>query len=199
MSKIVEVVNWSKKMSINSKNCQNMSSQLVIWMLVFKIKQTCVSIDWHQNGILPISNPPNLQKWLWCTCWSKVVGAVLDKSYNPNEFDYDYIWKVRQHLIHMYRIYRDPLEDGKDNSESDAHVCVGVFFRFAQSWNPESTSTKKQRKGGVGGVWGSTKSFPRPRPFFPFSLIFMSNRGPRSPFLLRNSLRTFLLEGSGHP
>ena len=151
MSKIVEVVNWSKKMSINSKNCQNMSSQLVIWMLVFKIKQTCVFIGWHQNGILPISNPPNLQKWLWCTCWSKVVGAVLDKSYNPNEFDYDYIWKVRKHLIHMYRIYRDPLEDGKDNSESDAHVCVGVFLRFAQSWNPESTSTKKQRKGGWGG------------------------------------------------
>ena len=52
----------------------------------------------------------------------------------------------------MYRIYRDPLEDGKDNSESDAHVCVGVFFRFAQSWNPESTSTKKQRKGGYGGA-----------------------------------------------
>ena len=168
-----------------------MSSQLVTWMLVFKIKQTCVSIGWHQNGILPISNPPNLQKWLWCTCWSKVVGAVLDKSYNPNEFDYDYIWKVRQHLIHMYRIYRDPLEDGKDNSESDAHVCVGGLFEICtivESWKYEH---KEAKEGGYGGVWGSTKSFPRPRPFFPSSLIFMSNRGPRSPFLLRNSLRTF--------
>ena len=173
-----------------------MSSQLVIWMLVFKIKQTCVFIGWHQNGILPISNPPNLQKWLWCTCWSKVVGAVLDKSYNPNEFDYDYIWKVRQHLIHMYRIYRDPLEDGKDNSESDAHVCVGVFLRFAQSWNPESTSTKKQRKGGLGGYGGAPNPSLDLAPSSP-PLSFLCPTQGSAPFSSLEILlaRDFVLEG----
>ena len=34
------------------------------------------------------------------------------------------IWKAYRDLMHMCGIFRDPLEDGKDNRRSDAHVCV---------------------------------------------------------------------------
>ena len=80
------------------------------------------------------------------------------------------------------------------------HMYVwGDFLRFAQSWNPESTSTKKQRKGGLGGYGGAPNpSLDLAPSSLPLSFLCPTEgRAPLSSFEIL--FAHFLLEGWGFP